>query len=351
MSCIESLNSLGSQICDLQYEANHLPVGPTGPAGPVGLFGFSGSYTTFVDPVYGNNSTGSFTLNFNSATPFLTIQGALNKIPTTDTTTPIPVNASSIRKNYVIFISPGQYDESLTVNLFGTKKVALIGWGPFTIGLFNGSGGVASNARNITINVGAGTDSIRSAFSMGTIIPLGDARKNNQFGMLNQVSGRIVFGAITGRLELLLENTVLHGFGTTECLTYAAAQTSTSTSSQMYLRNCAFLKNFGATTATPQTLFNFLQYAELCKFVGVFFIRQYSTITQSVFLDDLTIAAAAADFFPNSMMENDFSDASDVNNVSGIFRIDGATNYNYTIQHGNTVPAPAVKVIHDNITP
>ncbi len=63
--------------------------------------------TAIVDPVHGNNLTGQFG---DLGKPFQTIQAAINAVPSVAIG-----NSAGSRTVWVILVSPGTYDEDLSV--------------------------------------------------------------------------------------------------------------------------------------------------------------------------------------------------------------------------------------------
>ena len=120
-------------------------------------------WTALVDPAFGNDATG---VVGNLSQPFATIQGALNAIPA-------PVDAASARRVFSIIVSPGTYDENLAVDLTGGKKIKLVSWGQWNLGLFNAPNWQPSNERSIVITTANAVvfDFIDPSFSIEPMLP------------------------------------------------------------------------------------------------------------------------------------------------------------------------------------
>jgi len=185
---------------------------------PPGLFGGGGGgaggdvtvqYTALVDPVFGNDATGTFG---NLGLPYKTIQAAIDDVP--NGTTP-----SDLRRVFVILISSGTYDEDLTI-LLNHKKIALLGLGPWNLGLFNGDAWSATNARNISISVTeSNVETIRHSLSIGTVFPHGEAFTTHPcYNTRPRISGRIILTSPISTTSELILNCEIVGFGLANCL-------------------------------------------------------------------------------------------------------------------------------------
>lgn len=123
--------------------------------------------TAIVDPALGSDATGAFG---NLGFPFKTIQAAISAVPT-------PVDAATARTSWTIIVAPGTYDEALTVDLTHGKKIALVSWGPWNLGLFAAGNWQPSNERSIAITTTDAVtfDSINPSFSIQPMLPAGTA--------------------------------------------------------------------------------------------------------------------------------------------------------------------------------
>ena len=159
------------------------PYGTTG--APIGSTDVTSQWTAIVDPALGNDASGQFG---NLGLAFRTIQAALNAIPT-------PVDGASARTAWTIIVSPGTYDEDLTVDLTGGKHVTLVSWGPWNLGLFDAADWQPSGpARSIAITTANAVvfDSINGSFAIQPMLPAntGDETQVAQV-QVPRISGQI----------------------------------------------------------------------------------------------------------------------------------------------------------------
>lgn len=165
-------------------------------------------WTAIVDPALGSDVTGTFG---DLEKPYATIQGALNDVPT-------PVDAASARTSYTIIVSPGTYDEDLTVDLTSGKHVVIASWGPVNLGLFSGSDWTPSGpARSIAITTSSAAvfDFIDASFSLQPMLPVdtGDETTNAQhaaFRISGQITGTGIFAG-TPKIDVGLSGCVVFG--------------------------------------------------------------------------------------------------------------------------------------------
>jgi hypothetical protein len=165
-------------------------------------------WTAIVDPGFGNDTTGTFgVLTF----PFRTIQAALSAIPT-------PVDAATARTSWTIIVSPGTYDEDLTVDLTSGKHVVITSWGPVNLGLFSGADWTPSGPpRSIALTTSSAAvfDAIDASFALQPMLPVdtGDETTNAQhaaFRISGQITGTGIFVG-TPKIDVGLSGCVVFG--------------------------------------------------------------------------------------------------------------------------------------------
>lgn len=182
------------------------PYGTTG--APIGSTDVTSQWTAIVDPALGNDATGQFG---NLGLAFRTIQAALNAIPT-------PLDGASARTAWTIIVSPGTYDEDLTVDLTHGKHVTLTSWGPWNLGLFDGADWTPSGpARSINLVTTDAVlfDFINGSFALQPMLPAdtGDETANAQHSSVRisgQITGTGIFAG-TPTIDVNLDGCVVFG--------------------------------------------------------------------------------------------------------------------------------------------
>jgi len=285
--------------------------------------------TTMVDSVNGNDATGQFG---RLDKPYKTIQAALNAIPAA-------TDAVSSKRVFVVYISPADYDEDLTIDMAG-KRIVLASLGPWGLGTFNAvDWGPSGTRRNIMLTgFGAAINGIRPGFAiMGA--PFGEGLTTHESYLARpRISGKIDLTAMTGLTELLLACEV---FGTNSGPT-GDSVVAGPVIIQSYIYHSRFR---GKLTGVN---WNF-QVNERTRFGGLVSISGYSTILSCRFDSGMTTASAGnAGILPGGFYDSDF--AGTFTGPVASLRLDGATNYWFKT-NGAVLAGGATKVIQDDLVP
>lgn len=319
--------------------------GSSGPQGLQGLQGFQGfqgdasgdvfmQQTTIVDPVNGDDTTGAFG---NLSRPFQTIQAAIDAVPT-----PAIGDSVGSRTVWTILISPGTYDEELSVDIT-RKRIILASVGPWNLGTFNSADWAPSGTRrNITLFTTDGivNDGIRNGFSIQPMLPAGEGLTTHQAYLTRpRISGQIDVSAVTGpSLELTLSAEI---FGTTGGSGGDSIVGGTAIV-QSYIYHSRLR---GRLTGAN---WNF-QVNERTRFGGLVTVSGYSTILSCRFDSGMTTTSAAnAGITPGGFYLTDF--AGTFTGPAGSLRLDGQTNYWFKT-NGAVLAGGATKVIQDDLVP
>ena len=309
------------------------PPGPSGPPGPPAGAVFM-QQTSVVDPVHGDDTTGEFG---DLSKPFLTIQAAIDAVPT-----PAIGDGAASRTVWTILVSPGTYDEDLSVDIT-RKRIILASVGPWNLGTFNSADWAPSGTRrNITVFTTSPTinDNIRNAFSIQPMLPAGEGLTTHQaYFTRPRISGQIDVSGVTGpSLELTLSVEV---FGTTGGSGGDSMVAGTAIV-QSYIYHSRFR---GRVTGTNWNL----QVSERTRFGGLVTVTGYSTILFCRFDSGMTTTSAAnAGITPGGFYDTDF--AGTFTGPAGSLRLDGATNYWFKT-NGAVLAGGATKVIQDDLVP
>lgn len=286
--------------------------------------------TAIVDPVNGNDATGTFG---NLERAFMTIQAALNAIPTPA----IGDNAAS-RNVWTIIIAPATYDQDLAVDIT-RKRIILTSWGPWNLGTFDSADWAPSGVRrNITLSTTDGTinDGIRNSFSVQPMFPAGEGLTTHQsYFTRPRISGKIDVSAVAGpSLELTLSCEV---FGTTGGSGGDSLVGGTAIV-QSYIYHSRMR---GMVTGTN---WNF-QVNERTRFGGLVSVNGYSTILSCRFDAGMTVTSAA----PGGIQPDGFYVTDFVGTFTGpalSFRLDASTD-RWFIENGGLLAGGATKVFYD----
>lgn len=240
--------------------------GPTGPGSPV-----TSQWTALVDPALGDDATG---VVGDLSKPFATIQGALNAIPA-------PVDGATARRAFTVLVSPGTYDEDLTVDLTGGKHVTLASWGPWNLGLFNAPdwqpSGPARSINIITTN-NVTFDFINPAFAIEPMLPanIGDETEIAQV-QVPRISGQIVLAGIAPGTLAVDVSVMAQIYGIANAAIVAGA-------AEVFLR---VHRSRVRGTVTGSALI--LQDANESRFDRLLDIEAYGRLSQCFFGDGMTI--------------------------------------------------------------
>jgi hypothetical protein len=189
--------------------------------------------TMWVDPSFTGTSDGSV------AAPYTTIQAALTAIGA-------PVNSADCKNQWTVLISPGCYDESLTV--YGRRSVSLLGLGPWVLG--DGANGnfASTTPRNITIQNDYSTwfsEPIRRKVLIGTIcspVMTGSTHIQYHHGVL--VSGNITVTNVNNPVGSVNDCLILSGVRVNGNIDYTSANV---------LPNFAFVNSYVLGTVSSSS--------------------------------------------------------------------------------------------------
>jgi hypothetical protein len=272
-----------------------------------------GDYTNllFVD---GGTSVGVTEQEGSLLAPFSTIQAALDVIPTA-------TNAAESRRVFGVVITPGDYDEDLSLDIAG-KRVLLLSWGPWGLGTFDTADWAPSGTRrNITISGAAATiDGIRTAFGIATLPEIGQRYTTHQSYFTGaRISGQILITATGGSIELDLEAEV---FGTTGASGGVSLDaTANNPILQMYLYKGRWRGQILGGTNSQ------FQHASETRFNGLVSVGAYSLIDRCRIDGGFTVAAAgAAGLQPQGFLNSVFTGGT-FTGPAGSLRLDVFTDY------------------------
>lgn len=287
-------------------------------------------WTAVVDPVFGNDGTGTFG---NLELPFQTIQAALNAIPA-------PVDAATARTSYTIIVSPGTYDEDLTVNLEGGKHVVMASWGPVNIGLFNGADWTPSVSRSIAITTTTNVvfDNIDASFSLQSLLPndSGDETGNAQHAAI-RVNGQLTATGVavgTPGIDVTLNGVEFFGVA-------GAAIVNGATDISLRIRHSR-IRGTIVGTATV------LQDASESRLQALIDILGYGRIHQC-FINDMTIVGVS----PSSNTVPGFTDCQlqgTFTGPAGSYYFDHVTSY-WFVTNGAVFAGGATRTLTEMVHP
>lgn len=276
----------------------------------------------FVDLTHGNDHSAAI----GTLRAFKTIQAFVEAVPAGD-------DSTLARNVYTAIISPGDYDEDLTIDLT-RRRIVLTGFGSWNLGTFDGSDWSPSGTRrNITVTItDANIDGIRSGLVISTFLDsLGEAMTTHESYLTKvRISGMIdLTGAnASGSVELVLACEV---FGDGGISIDAGA-----TIIQSYFSDCRMR---GSVTGTNWQF----QVTDRSRFQGLVTVGNFSLIQSSRFDAGMTIAGTPpAGLRPYGMVNTWF--AGTFTGPASSLLLDGYTNYFFKL-NGASLAGGATKVI------
>lgn len=278
---------------------------------------------TSVQLITGGDASGSPTL----IGQYTTIQSALNAIPP-------GTNSTNVRRDYVVLIPPGTYDEDLTVNITNCH-IQLTALGSVNIGLFDNTFWAASNTRNITIiNNNANIDSIRSTFGMGTYIPNSTSSTTHPaYSTAFRLSGSIIVSTMPVAftdIEIYVGGEIFGNIDTSAFSTH---------NFHLYLNKSRVRGQVKGTR-------NLLQMADDCTFSGLVTLNEYAVVRDCSFEAGMTVSAAStAGFQPWGMFACNF--AGTFTGPANSMHLDSTSNY-YFVLNGAVLAGGATQVMLEN---
>lgn len=288
-------------------------------------------YTAIVDPVFGVDASGTFG---DLSKPYKTIQAAVDDVPEA-------TDAAEIRRVYVVLISSGTYDEDLVIA--GTRRhIALMGLGPWNLGLFDASSWAPTNNRNLTWNVDLGNlaGDIRHSLTVGTVFAPGEGLATHpSYNTGPRISGKIQIN----------DNVV--GGTTKEVYIQAQAYDFSATGESVSVGGVgapAGITNFYTwrsryATAVVGTALR-LQWADRVRFGGLVSCNRYSRAQNCQFEAGMTVVSASADVQPRGMVDTNF--AGTFTGPVSSFQLDAYTDQ-FFLASGGVLAGGATKVFLD----
>jgi hypothetical protein len=300
-----------------------IPAPVTVPAG----FGGLTSHLIFVD-----GSSGAASPDGTTLAPYPRIQQALDTIPAA-------TNAAESKAVYGVVISPGDYDEDLSINIAG-KRILLLSWGPWGLGTFDASDwGPSGTLRNITISGAAAQfNGIRCGFGIAPFPGVGERISTHQSYFTGaRISGQILVTATGGSIELDIEAEVFGTTGGSGGVSFDA--TASSPILQLYLYNGRWRGQIlGGVNC------NF-QHASRVRFGGLVSVGGYSLIDGCRIDGGFTVATAApAGLQPQGFIASTFTGGTFTGPV-GSLRLDMYTNY-FVIANAIVLAGGATKIVY-----
>jgi hypothetical protein len=220
--------------------------------------------------------------------PYATIQHALDQVPAA-------TDSASARKNYVIIVPAGAYDEELTVDV-GRKKITLVCDTGVSIGTFASSNWAPSGtARNINITCSlTNIDSIRTSFAIVSRASGQSISTHQIYGNSVRVSGTINISNSTGGSSGEFAFKGVSAFGWDG----VAAGNAASFATASWAGNCNVyfdcVRCYGAITGSTVRL----QRAVNCRFEKAIALATYSQLCNSEIQAGMTWTVAASEVPP-----------------------------------------------------
>ena len=258
----------------------------------------------YVDPVNGDDATGEI----GTVQAFRTIQAFLDAVPAGN-------DSVSARNVFTAIISPGDYDEDLTIDI-ARKRIVLTGPGSWNLGTFGAANWAPSGTRrNITITGSAANiDGIRPGFVIASFLPLSEAMTTHESYLTKpRISGKIdLTGAAgVGSIELALT-----------CEIFGDAGVSIDAGAAIIQSYIYHSRMRGTLTGVNWQF----QVAQRSRFSGLISVDNYS-LFQSCRIDaGMTIAGSGfAGIRPNGILLTNFSGL--YTGAAGSFNCDSYTNW------------------------
>lgn len=240
-------------------------------------------YTIYVSK-NGDNTSGNGSIN----KPYLTIQKALDQVP-------VGVDGPTVRRSYVIHVTSGTYDESLSIDI-ARKTVILYTEGSVNLGTFDASNWQPSGtARNITVTCSlVSLTSVRPSFSIISTNAIDSYGTHQAYGKSFRISGSFIASNSTGGTsgELAFKGVIFFGWdgvasGNSDSITAGGWAGNLN----CYMSAC---RTYGAITGGVLRL----QQAQNCSFDKLITIATYSQITESEIKAGMTWTVAPSEVPP-----------------------------------------------------
>lgn len=274
----------------------------------------------WVDGLYtGNDGNGSI------AKPFATIQDALDAIPA-------PASAAEELTRYTILVAPGCYDEDLSIP--PSRRIAILGLGPITLGDGAGQYFASTTPRNITwhLNQTLEFSQARPTLILGTLVEAETSTTHPGYAGGFDISGNLVTiddGGVWTTHELHLYGVKIRGtvdLDANSCLVYARRG-----------------HIVGALTGAEATL----SVVESTQFDALITVKNICRLVLCEIKGGMTYTAVQNYLPPNGLYGCD---------LSGVYTsavnlpMDGVTNYWFKTR-GASFAGGAGKAIFDDLTP
>lgn len=258
--------------------------------------------------------------------PCLTIQQALTNIGPT-------ASAADVKKPRTVIISPGAYDESLTIP--NGRIISLLGTGTVVLGDGAGTNWNSTVARSITWTVNTadvfGSD-IKPSLTIGTIAPA-DATstfiaESNNF----TISGNL---NVTG--DGLTNSLNLHGVK----IWGALVHTDASLTNWQAYRTLII----GTVTTTGNLV---LERCYDCRFNALVSVNAYNMVIDSNFAAGMTVQSIQQNLLPNGMFLTNF--AGTFTGPANSLRLDNTSNQYFRANSASLAGGATKVLITDSVT-
>lgn len=258
----------------------------------------------YVDLINGDDATAAI----GTTQAFRTIQAFLDAVPAGN-------DSASARNVFTAIISPGDYDEDLTIDI-ARKRIVLTGPGSWNLGTFGAADwGPSGTRRNITVTGAlANIDGIRPGLVIATFLPLSEAMTTHESYLTKpRISGKIDLTGATGigSVELALT-----------CEIFGDAGVSIDAGAAIIQSYIYHSRMRGTITGTNWQF----QVAQRTRFGGLISVANYS-LFQSCRIDaGMTITGSGfAGIRPNGILLTNFSGT--YTGGVGTFNCDAYTNW------------------------
>lgn len=322
--------------------------GKRGKTGKQGQRGIPGSVDPLTHLLFVDPAADPLVADGSISTPYQTIQAAINTIPAGSVSAPNDV--------YVVWVSPATYDEDLAID--GTnRRIVITGWGPWNLGLFDTTDGLASNSRNITWTIGsvAQINGIRSSLAIGTSAYFGEGLSTiASYSTGARISGKIsvVSSAGTnGAVTLIVQGEI---FGRqSNGSTGASIDTSgfqQGVETYLYRGRCRGTVGGSAGSGLGMQL----QWADRYRFDGAITMLGYSRMQNCQFRENISVTQNTnTGVLPDGINNCQFVGAktftyAGLGTATGSLRLDGNSNYWFKT-NGWSLAGGATKVIQDDL--
>jgi hypothetical protein len=282
----------------------------------------------YVDLVKGNDATGAI----GTLRPFKTIQAFLNAVPAGN-------DSTSARNVFTAEISPGDYDEDLSVDI-SRKRIVLTGPGSWNLGTFNAADwGPSGTRRNITVTASAANiDGIRPGLVITNNLPLTEAMTTHESYLTKpRISGKLdLTGAVgPGSIELGLTCEIFGDAGVSIDAGLAVIQS--------YIYHSRMR---GTVTGSNWQF----QVAERTRFSGLITVDNYSLIQSCRIDGGMTVTSVPpAGITPFGIVDTIFTGGTFTGPALSVL-LDGYSNF-YFKANGVALAGGATKVITEDLAP